>query len=98
MEKIAFMMGQAPNLYSDIVIFTVHEIRQVLNSRCQQRGAQRHFGMYLSESEGARFWLGVLNDLRTRGIEDIIIASIDGLKGFPEAIAEVFPKAEIQSQ
>ena len=52
--------------------------------------------MYLSESEGAHFWLGVLNDLRARGVEDILIASIDGLKGFPEAIAEVFPKAEIQ--
>lgn len=53
-------------------------------------------GMYLSESEGAHFWLAVLNDLHARGIEDILIASIDGLKGFPEAIAQVFPKTEIQ--
>lgn len=53
-------------------------------------------GLYLSEHEGARFWLGVLNDLRARGVEDLLIASIDGLKGFPEAIAEVFPKTEIQ--
>jgi transposase-like protein len=53
-------------------------------------------GMYLSENEGAHFWLSVLNDLRARGIEDILITSIDGLKGFPDAIAQVFPKTEIQ--
>lgn len=59
-------------------------------------GRKDILGLYLSENEGARFWLGVLNDLRARGVEDILIASIDGLKGFPEAIAEVFPKTEIQ--
>jgi putative transposase len=59
-------------------------------------GRKDILGLYLSENEGARFWLGVLNDLKIRGVEDILIASIDGLKGFPEAIAEVFPKTEIQ--
>jgi putative transposase len=59
-------------------------------------GVKDILGLYLSENEGAHFWLGVLNDLRARGIEDILIASIDGLKGFPEAIATVFPKTEIQ--
>jgi putative transposase len=59
-------------------------------------GCKDILGLYISESEGSYFWLGVLNDLRARGIEDILIASIDGLKGFPEAIAQVFPKAEIQ--
>lgn len=59
-------------------------------------GKKDILGLYLSENEGARFWLGVLNDLRSRGVEDMLIASIDGLKGFPEAIAEVFPKTEIQ--
>lgn len=59
-------------------------------------GKKDILGLYLSENEGARFWLGVLNDLKARGVEDILITSIDGLKGFPEAIAEVFPKAEIQ--
>jgi transposase-like protein len=59
-------------------------------------GKKDILGLYLSENEGARFWLGVLNDLRARGVEDILIASIDGLKGFPEAISEVFPKTEIQ--
>lgn len=59
-------------------------------------GKKDILGLYLSENEGARFWLGVLNDLRARGVEDVLISSIDGLKGFPEAIAEVFPKTEIQ--
>jgi putative transposase len=59
-------------------------------------GKKDILGLYLSENEGARFWLGVLNDLRARGVEDILIASIDGLKGFPEAISDVFPKTEIQ--
>jgi len=59
-------------------------------------GKKDILGLYLSENEGAHFWLGVLNDLRARGLEDILIASIDGLKGFPEAIAQVFPKTDIQ--
>lgn len=59
-------------------------------------GRKDILGMYLSENEGAHFWLGVLNDLRNRGVEDILIASIDGLKGFPEAISNVFPQTEIQ--
>lgn len=54
-------------------------------------------GMYVSESEGATFWLSVLSDLRNRGVEDILIASIDNLKGFAEAIQSTFPKTEIQS-
>jgi transposase-like protein len=53
-------------------------------------------GLYLSESEGANFWLQVLTDLHNRGVEDILIASVDGLKGFPEAIRSVFPKTEVQ--
>ena len=59
-------------------------------------GTKDILGLYLSEAEGARFWLGVLNDIKARGVDDILIASIDGLKGFPEAIAEVFPKTEVQ--
>ena len=60
-------------------------------------GRKDLLGMYVSESEGANFWLGVLSDLRTRGVDDILIASIDNLKGFAEAIQSTFPKAEIQS-
>lgn len=60
-------------------------------------GKKELLGMYVSESEGAKFWLAVLTDLKNRGMQDILIACIDGLKGFPEAIAAVFPKTEIQT-
>src|SRR5882762_8750840 len=60
-------------------------------------GRKDLLGMYVSESEGANFWLGVLSDLRTRGVEDILIVCIDNLKGFAEAIQSTFPKAEVQS-
>jgi len=59
-------------------------------------GKKDVLGLYLSESEGANFWLGVLSDLQNRGIEDILIASVDGLTGFPEAIQAIFPKTEVQ--
>ena len=61
-----------------------------------QAGKKDVLGLYLSESEGANFWLSVLTDLHNRGIKDILIACIDGLKGFPEAINSIFPKTEIQ--
>lgn len=60
-------------------------------------GRKDLLGMYVSESEGANFWLGVLSDLKTRGVEDILIASIDNLKGFAEAIQSTFPQVEVQS-
>src|SRR5690554_7086162 len=53
-------------------------------------------GMYKSESEGANFWLQVLTDLQNRGLEDILIACTDNLKGFKEAILSVYPKTEVQ--
>ncbi len=59
-------------------------------------GKKEILGLYLSENEGANFWLQVLTDLNNRGLEDILIASIDGLKGFPEAIKTIFPKTEVQ--
>ncbi len=59
-------------------------------------GRKEVLGLYFSESEGANFWLSVLSDLNNRGVEDILIASVDGLKGFPEAINTIFPKTEVQ--
>jgi len=60
-------------------------------------GKKEVLGMYVSHSEGANFWLGVINDLKQRGVEDILIACIDGLKGFEEAIRTIFHKTEVQS-
>ena len=59
-------------------------------------GKKEILGLYLNESEGAKFWLQVLTDLQNRGVKDILIASVDGLKGFPEAINSVFPNTEVQ--
>ena len=59
-------------------------------------GKKEILGLYLSESEGANFWLSVLTDLKNRGVEDILIASVDGLTGFPDAISTIYPKTEVQ--
>jgi transposase-like protein len=59
-------------------------------------GKKDLLGLWVSEAEGANFWLAVMTELKNRGVEDILIACIDGLKGFPEAINTVFPKTEIQ--
>ena len=61
-----------------------------------KQGRKEILGMYLSESEGANFWLQVLSDLQHRGVQDILIACTDNLTGFPEAIQSIFPKAEVQ--
>lgn len=59
-------------------------------------GKKELLGLYLSESEGANYWLSVLTDLHNRGVEDILIACVDGLTGFPEAIASIYPQTEVQ--
>lgn len=59
-------------------------------------GRKEILGLHLSENEGANFWLSVLTDMQQRGLKDILIASVDGLKGFPEAINAIFPKTEVQ--
>lgn len=60
-------------------------------------GEKEVLGLWVEQTEGARFWLGVLNELKTRGIEDILVAVVDGLKGFPEAIEAVFPQTMTQT-
>jgi transposase-like protein len=59
-------------------------------------GQKELLGLYLSDSEGANYWLSVLTDLHNRGVTDILIACVDGLKGFPEAIATIYPETEVQ--
>lgn len=59
-------------------------------------GRKEVLGLYISENEGANFWLQVLSDLSNRGVGDILLACIDGLKGFPEAIESIFPATEVQ--
>ncbi|WP_276613142.1 IS256 family transposase [Shewanella sp. SNU WT4] len=60
------------------------------------KGKKEILGLHLSENEGANYWLSVLTDLNNRGVKDILIACVDGLTGFPEAIASIFPNTETQ--
>lgn len=60
-------------------------------------GTKEILGLWLEQNEGAKFWLRVMNELRNRGVEDILLAVVDGLKGFPEAIRAVFPEAVVQT-
>ena len=59
-------------------------------------GKKEALGFYLSETEGAKFWMSVLTDLKNRGVEDIFIACMDGLTGFPDAVRAVYPKTKVQ--
>jgi len=59
-------------------------------------GEKELLGLWMNETEGAKFWLSVFNDLKNRGVEDCFIACVDGLKGLPEAIEAVFPKTQVQ--
>jgi putative transposase len=59
-------------------------------------GYKELLGLWIGESEGSKFWLGVLTELQNRGVEDVLIACVDGLKGFPEAIETVYPKTQVQ--
>jgi putative transposase len=61
-----------------------------------QEGAKEVLGLWTSATEGAKLWLQILTEIRNRGVQDILIACVDGLKGFPEAIAAVYPKTEVQ--
>src|SRR3569833_618157 len=60
-------------------------------------GTKEILGLWLEQNEGAKFWLRVMNELRNRGVEDVLLAVVDGLKGFPGAIAAVFPEAMVQT-
>ena len=60
-------------------------------------GKKDVLGMYVGENESAKFWLSIMNGLKNRGVEDILIACVDGLNGFPQAIEAVYPKTEIQA-
>ena len=63
--------------------------------RCS--GHKEILGIWIEQTEGAKFWMRVMSELRNRGVQDILIAVVDGLKGFPEAITSVFPKTVVQT-
>lgn len=91
-----------PVLFLDGMYFKSRENGKVITKviynilGINQEGYKEILGFYVADSEGANFWLGVLNDLKQRGVQDVLIACVDGLTGFPEAIKGVFPKTEVQ--
>lgn len=91
-----------PIVYLDCIVVKVRQDKQIINKAIYLalgvglEGKKELLGMWLSESEGAKFWLGVLTELQNRGVQDILIACVDGLKGFPDAINTVYPNAQVQ--
>lgn len=91
-----------PIVYLDCIVVKIRQDKQVINKAIylalgvNMEGHKELLGMRLSENEGAKFWLGVLTELQARGVQDILIACVDGLKGFPEAINSAFPQTQIQ--
>jgi transposase-like protein len=59
-------------------------------------GRKELLGLWIEQTEGAKFWMGIMNELKNRGVQDILLAAVDGLTGFSEAIADAFPKIEVQ--
>jgi transposase-like protein len=59
-------------------------------------GQKELLGLWIEQNEGAKFWMGIMNELKNRGVKDILLAAVDGLTGFPDAIAAVFPRTEVQ--
>jgi len=91
-----------PLVYLDCIVVKIRQDKTVINKAVylalgvNMEGEKELLGMWLSENEGAKFWLGVMTELQNRGVNDILIACIDGLKGFPEAIQTVYPQTQIQ--
>jgi putative transposase len=92
-----------PIVYFDALHVKVTEDRSVRTRACYLAvgvtvdGDREALGIWWQDAEGAKFWLAVLNDLRQRGVEDVLIACVDGLAGFPDAIEAVFPRAWVQT-
>ena len=91
-----------PIVYLDCIVIKVRQDNQVINKSVylalgvNLEGRKELLGMWIAETEGAKFWLGILTELQNRGVKDILIACVDGLKGFPEAIQSVYPETQIQ--
>ena len=91
-----------PIVYLDCIVLKIRQDSRVINKSIylalgvNLEGHKELLGLWISENEGAKFWLGVMTEQQTRGVKDILIACVDGLKGFPEAINAVYPETQIQ--
>jgi putative transposase len=92
-----------PVVFLDCMVLKIREGGSVQRRACYLAlgvtvdGDRDVLGMWFQETEGAKFWMQVLNDLKQRGVQDILIACVDGLKGFPEAIEAIFPQTTVQT-
>ena len=91
-----------PILYLDAIHFKIRDTGHIRNKAVylaigiNLEGFKEVLGLWIAQTEGAKFWLQVVTELKNRGVRDIFIACVDGLKGFPEAIEAVFPQTEVQ--
>jgi putative transposase len=91
-----------PIVYFDAIVMKCQENKRVINKAVylalgvNADGQKEVLGLWISQNEGAKFWLQVLTELHNRGLKDIFIACVDGLVGFPDAIANVYPKTTVQ--
>lgn len=91
-----------PIVYLDAIRVKVKHNGQIVSKAVylaiavNMEGRKEVLGMWTAEAEGAKFWLSILNELKNRGVKDILIACVDGLKGFPEAIEAVYPQTQVQ--
>jgi transposase-like protein len=91
-----------PIVYLDCLVLKIRQDKRVIKKSIYLAlgvnldGHKELLGMWISENEGARFWLSILTELKNRGLEQILIACVDGLTGFPEAIEVEYPKAKVQ--
>lgn len=91
-----------PIVYLDCIVVKIRQDKRVINKAIylalgvNMEGHKELLGLWISENEGAKFWLNVLTELQNRGVKDVLIACVDGLKGFPDAISTVFPNTQIQ--
>lgn len=91
-----------PVVYLDCIVLKIRQDKRVINKAIylalgiNLEGHKELLGLWLAETEGAKFWLSVLTELQNRGLKDIFIAAVDGLTGFPDAINTVYPQTKIQ--
>jgi len=91
-----------PFIFMDAIHYKIKDEGKIVNKAAYVvlginiEGYKDVLGIWIGESESSKFWLGVLNDLKTRGVEEVLLFCVDGLTGLKEAIEAVFPKSDIQ--
>jgi len=92
-----------PIVYLDALVVKIRDGQAVRNFACylaigvNLEGDRDVLGMWFQRTEGAKFWLQVLTELKQRGVQDVLVCCVDGLQGFPEAIEAVYPKTWVQT-